>query len=331
MNDKLFNPDYLKHLCQKFGLRPSRQYGQNFLIDSEVIEHIVEFANITSDDTVVEVGPGFGVLTLAMAPKVKQIVAFEIEKKLQPYWTEVQKKFPNVEIVWGNVLREWPVLSPTLSTAVERGTPSHSAADGAARHLPSAAADGVGGGLVRSRYKVVANLPYQITSAAIRTFLESDNYPLDSARGGPVGPPTEMILMVQKEVAERICAEPGAMSLLAMSVQYYSEPEFLFRVPRASFWPVPAVDSAVIKIKNIRRRGDAAATKYFFKVVQVGFANRRKLLIKNLEAIFGKKNRLILAEIFGTLGISLQARAQELSLKQWEKLVEWGLKFNPKI
>lgn len=271
MSPKLFNEDYLKHLCQKYGLTPSKKYGQNYLINPEPIEKMVAAAEIKKDDVVVEVGPGFGVLTLALAEKAKKVLSFEIEKKLEPYWQEQVDQQKNIEIVWGNILYEFK-----------------------------------DDGLKAGEYKVVANLPYQITSHIIRKFLEMENSP------------EMLVLMVQKEVAERICAEAGDMSVLAVSVQYYGKPEIVTFVPRSSFWPMPAVDSAVIKIK-INKNNTAAKndSESFFKIVKAGFSSRRKMLIKNLSAVADKK---VLRSIFQELGIDEKVRAQELSVEQWVKI-----------
>ena len=274
MQPKLFNEDYLRHLCQQYNIIPSKKYGQNFLIDPEPIEEILAAAEIKKDDVVVEVGPGFGVLTLALAEKASKVLAFEIEKKLTPYWEEQTKNYKNIEIIWGNVLREVESQKSVKSL---------------------------------KSYKVVANLPYQITSNAIRTFLESEHQP------------QVMVLMVQKEVAERICTKAGDMSVLSVSVQYYGEPEIVAYVPRTCFWPAPAVDSAVLKVsikkQVVSSKEDVAE---FFKIVKVGFSSRRKMLIKNLSAVAGRGE---LQRIFKEVGVDEQARAQELNMKQWRELV----------
>lgn len=232
---------------------------------------MVEAAEIKPDDTVVEVGPGFGVLTLSLVEKAKRVLSFEIEKKIEEYWAEEIKKHNNLEIVWGNVL-----------------------------HIPSSQFP------VHS-YKVVANLPYQITSQILRAFLEMENKP------------EVMVLMVQKEVAERICAPAGDMSVLSVSVQYYGEPEIIAYVPRSSFWPVPAVDSAVIKIRikksEVKSKDE---TDLLFKIVKAGFSSRRKMLIKNLSAVIDKDK---IRNTFKELGIDEKVRAQELSVGQWEQVV----------
>lgn len=273
MNQKLFNPDYLKHLCQTYGLTPSKKYGQNFLFHPEVIDEMVEAAQIKKTDTVVEIGPGFGVLTLALAEKAEKVLAFEIEKKINPYWDEEIKKYDNLEIVWGNVLREFESQNSIQSL---------------------------------QSYKVVANLPYQVTSQVLRSFLEMENKP------------EVMVLMVQKEVAERICAKAGDMSVLSVSIQYYGDPEIVAYVPRADFWPVPAVDSAVVRImlkKNeVRSKSE---TELLFKIVKAGFASRRKMLIKNLSVVADKDR---VRNIFKELGMDEKVRAQELNMEQWQFL-----------
>lgn len=266
---KLFNPDYLQHLCQKYSLRPSKQYGQNFLLNEEVIEKMIETGEINKNDTVVEVGPGFGVLTLPISEKAGKVVAYEIEKKIMPYWEERVKEYKNLEIIWGNVLR-------SKKLKVES-------------------------------YKVLANLPYQITSQVIRFFLEQENKP------------ESMVIMVQKEVGERICAKPGDLSVLGLSVQFYGEPEIVTMVPRDNFFPVPKVDSAVVKIV-LKRDLPEVNEKKFFDFIKAGFINKRKLLIKNLKNYLGKKNKEKIDKAFEKMGFSNNVRAQELNLEEWIKL-----------
>jgi len=377
MREKLFNPDYLLHLCQQAGLRPSRQYGQNYLINPEVIDQMIAAAGVTKNDTVVEVGPGFGVLTFALAETAGQVVAFEIEKKLQKYWarfcqsdqSEGLAPIKNLQIIWGNVLHanfDWGenTSCSLFSRASAKGCDCGRITRSQEIFSP------------QTKYKVIANLPYQITSQVLRKFLESNN------------PPETMTVMVQKEVAERICARPGDMSLLSLAVQYYGEPEIVAVVTRDNFWPEPKVDSAIIKIKykksNIKNsdsvighvchsepclptgrqseespttsktnedpshsfgmtsggepaidptchserspadwRGgveeSVAFTKRFFDIARLGFANRRKFLIKNLSSL-AKKSEL--AKVFDEMGLKNTVRAQELSVEQWKILAE---------
>lgn len=258
-------------LCLTYGLKPSKEYGQNYLINPLIIEKIIESANLQKTDTVVEIGPGFGSLTLAMAPYVKKLLAFEIEKKILPYWEQKQKEVKNIEIVWGNVLRE-----------IKENE------------------------ILPVKYKVVANIPYQITSNLIREFLEAKNKP------------TQMTLMVQKEVAIRICAKRGDMSVLAVAVQYYATPEIITLVSRNNFFPVPNVDSAVLHLEVFNFK-PASDTEDFFRLVKVGFASRRKTLIKNLLSLKYEKEKL--QKIFTELGFDLKIRAQELTVEDWRSLL----------
>ncbi|KKP98499.1 MAG: Ribosomal RNA small subunit methyltransferase A [Candidatus Moranbacteria bacterium GW2011_GWD2_36_12] len=160
-------------------------------------------------------------------------------------------------------------------------------------------------------YKVVANIPYYITAPIIRLFLETKI------------PPSEVIFMVQKEVAERICAKPGAMSILAVSVQYYAKAEFLFTVFKESFEPVPKVDSAIIKIThNLQLTTDnKEKTKKFFRVVKSGFSAKRKTLINNLSNGLQIDKKEI-EEKLGSIGFSPSVRAQELGVEDWKKLAD---------
>lgn len=273
----LYNPDYLFTLCKRYGLVPSKKYGQNYLLDETVIDVMLEAAEVDKEHTVVEVGPGFGVLTIPLASRAKRVVSFEIEKKLAEYWKETVRKhtIKNLEIIWGNVLRSFN--------------------------------DEVVGG---ESYKVVANLPYQITSAVIRLFLETEH------------PPKLLVTMVQKEVAERIVAKPGDMSLLALSVQYYAEAELVATVPRDAFWPAPAVDSAVICLRPHSAVPDPAFTKIFFMLAKAGFAQKRKVLFNNLLPTIGKQFKQQLTDWFAELGLLSTVRAQELSLEQWKRMTQ---------
>lgn len=232
---------------------------------------MIQAGELNAEDTVVEIGPGFGVLTLAMASQVKQVIAFEIEQKLCEYWEEKQREFPNVEVVWGNALKMLETKNHELRTS----------------------------------YKVLANLPYQITSNAIRTLLELENKP------------EQIIIMVQKEVADRMCAPAGDMSLLALSVQYYGSPKKIANVAKGSFWPAPKVDSAVVAITNIQDKQNA---EEFFRFARAGFANKRKQLWKNLSVGLNLPGEQVKAALKDVVG-NEKVRAEELSVENWESLV----------
>jgi 16S rRNA (adenine1518-N6/adenine1519-N6)-dimethyltransferase len=284
MNEKLFKPLYLKHLCETYHLRPSKKYGQNFLISDSPIKKMIEVADLDTDDTVVEIGPGFGVLTFALSEQVKQVTAFEIERTLADYWKEELEKNKNIEIIWGDVSDQLPVISDQFSKG----------------------------------YKVVANLPYQITSRVLRMFFELENKP------------ESITVMVQKEVAERIVAKPrsadsrqaGEMSVLAVSIQYYGEAKIVANVPKGNFWPEPKVDSALVHINTtIQQHQNTGVDDLFFKIVKAGFASKRKQLWRNLSVGLGvdrDKVKGILKDVAG----NEKVRAQELGVGEWCDLVK---------
>src|SRR3989344_3831664 len=193
----------IKSLCKQYGLYPSRERGQNFLINCDVLDDMVAAADLKKDDIILEVGPGFGTLTLELAKKVKKVIAIEQDKILIKALQENLKKenINNVEIIEGSVLK-----------------------------LPTTHCQ-----LLTANYRIVSNLPYQITSHFLRLFLVEENKPQD------------MTIMVQKEVAERICGKTGDMSLLAVSVQFYGEPKIVRNVLKDCFWPEPKVDSSILK------------------------------------------------------------------------------------
>lgn len=191
-----------KKICQENGIVPTRTKGQNFLVNEEIYDDIVKFADFGEKDTVLEVGPGLGFLTEKLAERAGKVVAVELDDKLFLVLQERLKGVKNLKVFHDNVLdmrvRDWKLEA--------RG------------------------------WKIVANLPYNITSIFLRKIFELENKP------------KSLVLMLQKEVAERIVARPGKMSLLAVSVQFYAEAEIVQYVQRGDFWPVPEVDSAVVKM-----------------------------------------------------------------------------------
>lgn len=271
MNVDLLQPKHLKSFCERYGLRPSKSYGQHYLISDAPVKKMIAAAELSKEDTVVEIGPGFGVLTLAVAPLVKKVIAFEIEQKLKPYWEEKQKEYPNVEIIWGNFLNQFDPKCYMF---------------------------------IAHRYKVLANLPYQITSDALRIMLEADP------------PPERVVVMVQKEVAIRMTAKPPKMSLLSVAVQYYGVPSLVAKVPAGSFWPAPKVESAAVAIRSVRR---VSNEKEFFRIAHAGFAHKRKQLWRNLAAGLHLPPEQV-KEAICAIGEKETARAEELSVEKWENL-----------
>lgn len=263
------NKELVLEQLQKLGVTPKKGKGQNFLISQEVIEKTIAQAQLTSEDEVVEVGPGLGFLTQELLKNVKQVHAIELERNFCTFLADKFKTAPHFQIICEDILQ-------------------------------------VNVGAFVSEYIVVANLPYAITSPVLQYFLYNTH------------PPKRMIVMVQKEVGERICAVPGQHSVLSLSVQRVARPRILFDVAADSFYPVPQVDSVVLEIDQIRKGED---DEKFFALIKRGFAHKRKKLVTNLVVpdILDSKKILM---AFQEAGISENARAQELSLEQWTKLLK---------
>jgi len=265
----------IREICHLFKINPQRSKGQNFLITESVYDYIVKVAEIGSEDIVLEVGPGLGFLTTRLARQAKQVIAVELDDNLAAY-LQTGFSLENIDNV----------------TVVNQDILKFNLAD----YLPSDAS-----------YKVVANLPYNITSFFLRQFLSAEY------------PPSSLILMLQKEVAERIVAQPPEMSLLAVSVQYYAQPEILKIVKAGNFWPEPKVDSALVKFTVTRRQNLKLADKLFFRMVKIGFSAKRKMLKNNLAAGL-KIPTVTLENILLTNNFPPQIRAENLSLTDWQKL-----------
>ena len=288
--------------------------GQNFLKDKTIAEKIVKAADLKPSDFVIEIGPGKGILTEKIAKRAKKVIAIEIDRKLVDY---LRRKFinkKNIEIINNNILKInllelqnlFSVIPAQAGIQSVNTKPNNSILDSRFRGNDMERKSDIEDKYLR--YKVVANLPYYITSPVIRMFLESEYSP------------REMILMVQKEVAERITAVPGKMSLLSVSVQYYARPEILFYVNKKSFNPVPKVDSAVIRVTRIVEH-EAQENKKFFKIVRAGFCARRKTLVNNLSNSL-RLDKKEVQEKIKAAGILPTARAQELSVEDWKKLAK---------
>lgn len=269
----------IKNFCKKYGVRPSKEFGQNFLIDNEVLEEMVRVADLKKDDIVLEIGPGFGVLTSELVKRVKQVTAIEADRKIVKAPGEILANPKNLEIREGNILK---IQILDL-------------------------------GFLNYKYKIVANLPYQITSAVFRKFLSEEPRP------------SEITVMVQKEVAERICAGAGEMSLLSLSVQFYGQPEIMAIVPRRAFWPEPEVDSAILKIFNIQevyeKHKEEIDPEKFFRLTKIGFSSRRKQLQNNLAGGLRLSNKKV-RDILVKSGFDEKVRAQNLTVEDWIGLVD---------
>lgn len=271
-----------KKLCKLYNIIPARSKGQNFLIREKIYDEMVDAAELKPDDIVLEVGPGLGFLMAKLAKKAGQVIAVELDDKLAEVLRVglMAQRILNVEVVNKDIL------------------------DFSIKYLVS----GIMGNEKNTKYKIVANLPYNITSIFLRKFLsETENKP------------ELMVLMLQKEVAERICAEAGDMSLLAVSVQFYAKPEIARIVPKENFWPEPEVDSAIIKIEA-RSKKPEVNEKEFFRLVKFGFSAKRKMLKNNLAAGF-KISQAEAENKITKAGFNPKIRAQELSVDDWLKII----------
>lgn len=235
--------------------------GQHLLRDERVLADIVAAAELTRRDTVFEVGPGTGTLTVELARRAGRVIAVELDRRFEPLLGQAVGSLPNVEIIWDDILRI-PLLNP-----------------------PPLKGGGKGGG-----FKIVSNLPYQITSPFLWKFLSDDG-------------PDLIVLLIQKEVAERIAAKPPRMSLLAVLVQSFGTVEIIRQVPRSAFYPPPRVDSAVIRI---RRTAATFDRRRVIDLAKAGFNHPRRKLSNNLKG-------------FKLTGVP-DARAENLSIADWAKL-----------
>ena len=266
--------DRTKKLLRRVDVRARKRLGQHFLVDEKALEKVVESAGLGPDDSVLEVGPGLGTLTQELSRRAGKLIAVELDDRLAAVLAEDFKSRKNVEIVNGDILK----LDLKELLWGLRG------------------------------YKLVANLPYYITSAVLRRFLEA------------AGKPRLMVVMVQKEVAEAIAAGPGKMSLLAVSVQFYGKPRVISLVPASSFYPPPEVDSAILKIDVYPEPAvPVRNVDGFFRLVRAGFCASRKQLLNSLSQGLGI-GRADAALLLEEAGIEPKRRAEALSLEEWFSL-----------
>jgi 16S rRNA (adenine1518-N6/adenine1519-N6)-dimethyltransferase len=263
----------LRHLLVAHGMRPNKAFGQNFLIDRTILASIVQAAEITSEDTLLEVGAGTGVLTRELAQQAKRVVAVELERDMLTLLADTTRQYKNVELVARDLL----FFNPTEFFG-------------------------------QTAYKLVANLPYYITAPTFRHFLESAN------------PPQLLVVMVQWEVAQRIIAQPGDLSLLGISIQFYGKPEIIARVPAKAFYPAPKVDSAILRVNVYDQVPLTLAERdRFFKVVKAGFSEKRKQVHNSLTHGLHYKNEQIRLWL-QKAQIEASRRAETLSIEEWINL-----------
>jgi 16S rRNA (adenine1518-N6/adenine1519-N6)-dimethyltransferase len=269
----------VRRLLREFDFQPQKGLGQNFLISERSLRRIVAAADLEPGDMVLEVGPGLGTLTRLLAQRAERVIAVELDQRLVEILSQALADFPNVEIVQGDILEMEP-----------------------------GGAGGVSG--LSPGYKVVANLPYYITSAVLRHLL--------TARVKPQW----MVVTVQREVAQRMIAGPGQMSLLSVSVQFYGRPRVVARIPAGAFYPVPKVNSAVVRIDLYDSPPVAVAdVDRFFQVVRAGFGQRRKQL-RNALAHGLSLPVSTVVEALHRAGVDEKRRAQTVSIEEWARITQ---------
>jgi 16S rRNA (adenine1518-N6/adenine1519-N6)-dimethyltransferase len=262
-------------LLQQFGVHPDKSLGQNFLVDETALAQVIDAAQISPQDTILEVGPGIGNLTRLLAHVASRVIVVELDSRLLAPLKYVVRSFQNVEIVSGDI------LSLEISRLV-----------------------------LSAGYLVVANIPYNITSALIRHLLESPQ------------PPRRLVLTIQREVAHRICAQPGNMSLLALSVQVYGRPQIIAHIPTGAFFPPPKVDSSIIRIELYNSPLiPLEVLDTFFQLVKAGFSQKRKTLRNALSAGLHLSPPRI-ERLLTAVNIDPMRRAETLSIAEWHLLTE---------
>lgn len=261
----------VKNLLKTYGLSPLKRLGQNFLIDNNIIKKILKTSNPLKNDVILEIGPGIGSLTSELSKKVKNIIAIEKDEKMCIILEKLKLK--NVKIINKDILK----------VNFNKEIPKN--------------------------YKVIANIPYYLTSKLIRKLLESENKP------------SSIILMIQKEVAERICRIKEKSNLLGLSVWFYAKPEIQFFVSKNSFYPIPKIDSAVIKITPHKKKYSKKFNELFFKIIKAGFLHPRKQLINNFSEKL-KMNKGLIKSWLTNNNVSSKQRAEDVCLEKWIKLTK---------
>lgn len=265
------SPEVVHYICKRFDIKMSKKLGQNFLIKRGIVDEIVHAAELTPGEPVLEVGPGIGTLTQGLAQSEADVTAIELDRRLLAVLDTTLASYDNVRIIHGDVLK---LDVPSIMN-----------------HKP---------------FKVVANLPYYITTPIIMSLLES-KLPIE-----------RLVVMVQKEVALRMVAKPGTKDYgaLSVAVQYYTEPDIVLDVPPKSFLPAPAVTSSVIRcVLRDKPPVDVIDEKLFFRVVKAGFAQRRKTFSNTMKTTGLSKDRI--EELLAKANIDGQRRGETFTLQEF--------------
>jgi len=277
---------HTRKMMRRFHLRAHKGLGQHFLVDGDALEAVVNAADLQPTDTVIEVGPGLGIMTAELAKRSGWVIAIELDDTLAGI---LMQTLPSDNVV---VLNQ-DILGTDPAELFVSGSP----------HVPEE----------MTSYKVVANLPYYLTAPVLRHFLEA------------AIKPSVMVVMVQKEVAETITAAAGKRSLLSIAVQLYGEPELVRIVPKDSFFPAPAVDSAIVRIRVLPRLRVDVDADALFRVVRAGFTTARKQLGNSLAQGLRMTKEASL-ELLAEAGVDPRRRAETLELEEWAAVLRVALK-----
>jgi len=269
-----------KFIMKKYGINANKSLGQNFLIDDEVVSKIVERANITNEDLVIEIGPGLGTLTNELLKKAKKVIVVELDERMIKILKDRFSLYDNIEII------NQDILKVNLNDIISKEKKE----------------------IGIKNAKVVANLPYYITTPIIMKLLEGKS-------------DIETItVMIQKEVADRLCETPGGKlsGAITYSIYYYAEAEKVLKVPNTSFIPAPEVDSEVIKLK-IRKEPPIKVKdeEKLFKIIKYAFMQRRKTLINALQNVEMYQSKEKIKKVLNKLGIDERIRGEALTLEQF--------------
>lgn len=262
----------IRDLLKKYNLEPKKGLGQNFLADENVLQKIVQTSDLKASDCIVEVGPGLGILTKELASKAKKVVSIELDKSLITLLNNEIATFENIELINMDALDYDPP---------------------------------------KENYKLIANIPYYITSPLISHFLTNKNKP------------DKIVLLTQKEVAEKICAKAKKLNVLAIHVQIFGTPKIISKISAQSFYPAPKVDSAILSV-DIHKEPliESEKIQSFLKIVHAGFSHKRKTILNALTRKLADLTKEEIEIKLNKCNVSPNARAQHLSIEDWKCLTD---------
>lgn len=277
---KLYSPSTIKDIMNRYGFKFSKKLGQNFLIDGNIISNICDNSEVSENDEIIEIGPGIGVLSYELCKRAKKVVAIELDKTLIPVLNENLEEFDNFKLIQGDVLKI---------------------------DLESLIAEEFEGKSI----KIVANLPYYITTPIIMKLLE-EKLAID-----------KIVVMVQKEVADRFASKPGSKSYgaITIAVNYYADVRTVVNVPSTVFMPRPNVDSAVIMLDILKKpRVEVADEQLMFKLIKSSFGQRRKTILNALSSMDMGLEKEEIKEVLESSGFDPRIRGEKLSIEDYAKL-----------